>query len=127
TLSGNPVAVAAGLATLRLSQAPGFYQRTAARLTAMLEGLRAVAARRNVPVQFSQAGTMWGYYFTDTPVTDWTSAQRQDDARWRSFVTAMYRAGIYLAPSPYEAAFFSGAHTQGHVAKTVAAFDVGMD
>jgi glutamate-1-semialdehyde 2,1-aminomutase len=123
TLSGNPVAVAAGLATLKLAAKPGFYTRTAGRLTRMLEGLRASAARHNVAVQFSQAGTMWGYFFTDAPVTDWPSAQRQDDARWKTFITAMYRAGIYLAPSPYEAAFWSGAHTQAHMDKTLAAAD----
>jgi glutamate-1-semialdehyde 2,1-aminomutase len=123
TLSGNPVAVAAGLATLKLAAKPGFYTRTAARLTTMLEGLRAVAARHDVAVQFAQAGTMWGYFFTDGPVTDWTSAQRQDNERWQRFVTAMYRAGIYLAPSPYEAAFWSGAHTQANVKSTVVAAD----
>lgn len=121
TLSGNPVAVAAGLATLKLASAPRFYERTAARLTRMLEGLRAAAARHGVPVQFSQAGTMWGYFFTAGPVTDWTSAQGQDDARWRRFVSAMYRQGVYLAPSPYEAAFWSSAHTQDDVRQTVAA------
>lgn len=121
TLSGNPVAVAAGLATLKLAARPGFYTRTSARLTAMLEGLRAIAARRNVPVQFAQAGTMWGYFFTDAPVTDWTSAQRQDNERWKAFVTAMYAAGIYLAPSPYEAAFWSGAHTQRQCTSTITA------
>jgi glutamate-1-semialdehyde 2,1-aminomutase len=121
TLSGNPVAVAAGLATLRLAARRGFYARTAATLTTLIEGLRAAAARHGVPVQFAQAGTMWGYFMTDRPVTDWTSAQQQDDARWRTFATAMYRAGVYLAPSPYEAAFFSSAHTQADVRKTVAA------
>jgi glutamate-1-semialdehyde 2,1-aminomutase len=126
TLSGNPVAVAAGLATLKLAAGRGFYTRTAARLTGMLEGLRTAAARHGVPVQFSQAGTMWGYFFTDQPVTDWTTAQRQDDARWRAFVTAMYRAGIYLAPSPYEAAFWSSVHTQADVANTVKAAEAAF-
>jgi glutamate-1-semialdehyde 2,1-aminomutase len=126
TLSGNPVAVAAGLATLKLASRPGFYPRTAARLTRMIDGLRAIAARHGVAVQFSQAGTMWGYYLSAAPVTDWTSAQQQDDARWRRFVTAMYRAGIYLAPSPYEAAFWSSAHTQRDVQQTLMAAEVAF-
>jgi glutamate-1-semialdehyde 2,1-aminomutase len=121
TLSGNPVAVAAGLATLRLAGARGFYARTAALLTQLITGLRERAARHGVPVQFSQAGTMWGYYFTDRPVHGWADAQHQDDDRWRAFVTAMYRQGVYLAPSPYEAAFFSAAHTQAHVKTTLMA------
>jgi glutamate-1-semialdehyde 2,1-aminomutase len=126
TLSGNPVAVAAGLATLKLASRPGFYPRTAAGLTRMIDGLRAIAARHGVAVQFGQAGTMWGYYFSDKPVTDWTSAQTQDDARWRRFITAMYRAGIYLAPSPYEAAFWSSAHTQRDVQQTLMAAEVAF-
>ena len=126
TLSGNPVAVAAGLATLKLASRPGFYPRTAARLTRMIDGLRAIAARHGVAVQFSQAGTMWGYYFSGKPVTDWTTAQTQDDARWRRFVTAMYRAGIYLAPSPYEAAFWSSVHTQRDVQQTLMAAEVAF-
>ena len=126
TLSGNPVAVAAGLATLKLASAPRFYERTAARLTRLIVGLRTSAARHGVPVQFSQAGTMWGYFFTDQPVTDWTTAQTQDDARWRRFVTAMYGQGVYLAPSPYEAAFWSSAHTQDDVRQTVAAAAVSF-
>jgi glutamate-1-semialdehyde 2,1-aminomutase len=126
TLSGNPVAVAAGLATLKLASAPRFYERTAARLTRLIVGLRASAARHGVAVQFSQAGTMWGYFFTDRPVTDWTTAQTQDDARWRAFVTAMYGQGVYLAPSPYEAAFWSSAHTQDDVRQTVAAAAVSF-
>jgi glutamate-1-semialdehyde 2,1-aminomutase len=126
TLSGNPVAVAAGLATLKLASRPGFYPRTAARLTRMIDGLRAIAARHGVAVQFSQAGTMWGYFLSAAPVTNWTTAQQQDDARWRRFVTAMYRAGIYLAPSPYEAAFWSSVHTQRDVQQTLMAAEVAF-
>ena len=77
-------------------------------------------------VQFSQAGTMWGYFFTNQPVTDWTTAQTQDDARWRAFVTAMYRQGVYLAPSPYEAAFWSSVHTQRDVQQTIAAAETAF-
>jgi len=126
TLSGNPVAVAAGLATLKLASRAGFYERTAARLTRLLDGLRERAVRHSVPIQFSQAGTMWGYFLSDRPVTDWTTAQSQDDARWNRFVTAMYRAGIYLAPSPYEAAFWSSVHTQRDVEQTLMAAEIAF-
>ena len=126
TLSGNPVAVAAGLANLKLASRPGFYERTSARLTRLIEGLRACAARHAVPVQFSQAGTMWGYFLSDAPVTDWTTAQHQNDNRWKTFVTAMYRAGVYLAPSPYEAAFWSSVHTQRDVQQTLMAAEIAF-
>jgi glutamate-1-semialdehyde 2,1-aminomutase len=77
TLSGNPVAVAAGLATLRLARRPGFYRRQAAALTRLLCGLREVAAQARVPIQLAQAGTMWGYFFSERPVVDFTTADRK--------------------------------------------------
>ncbi|MCS6970846.1 MAG: glutamate-1-semialdehyde 2,1-aminomutase [Planctomycetota bacterium] len=118
TLSGNPLAVAAGLATLAVCARAGFYQRLTARLARLLAGLQAAAATTGIALQLAQAGTMWGYFFADAPVTDWASAQRQHEARWRVFVSEMYRRGVYLAPSPYEAAFFSLAHSLADVRAT---------
>jgi glutamate-1-semialdehyde 2,1-aminomutase len=90
TLSGNPVAVAAGLATLRLAAKPGFHKQHAARLTAMLTAIRAQADERGIAMQLAQAGTMWGFFFGDRPVTDYASAQASDLDRWQRFVTAMH-------------------------------------
>jgi len=127
TLSGNPVAVAAGLATLRLASKKGFHDRHAARLTAMLTAIRAQADARGVAVQLAQAGTMWGFFFGDRPVTDYASAQASDLERWQRFVTAMHAQHIYLAPSPFEAAFWSSAHGPAEVKRTLAATANALD
>jgi glutamate-1-semialdehyde 2,1-aminomutase len=121
TLSGNPVAVAAGLATLAICGKSGFYDRQHAACARLVDGLRRLAADARVPMQIAQCGTMWGYFFSDRPVIDWTSAAAADTARWQRFVTAMYHQGINLAPSPFEAAFWSAAHRPGHVRATLAA------
>ena len=110
TLSGNPVAVAAGLATLRLIKQRGFYARHAANVTRFLTAFRDLAAQHAIPIQFSQAGTMWGFFFNEGPVVDFASAATSDNERWRRFCLGMYKAGVYLAPSPFEAAFWSSAH-----------------
>ncbi len=123
TLSGNPVAVAAGLATLAGARRPGFFPRQAARLTRLVSGLRDAARRHGVALQLSQAGTMWGFTFTDRPVTDLICVQQSDLARWRRFTVGMLSEGVYLAPSPYEAAFWSSAHGEGEIRHTLAAAD----
>jgi glutamate-1-semialdehyde 2,1-aminomutase len=126
TLSGNPVAVAAGLATLRLAQAKGFYEKTAERLTTLIDGLRELAAKHHVPMQLAQAGTMWGFFFNEREVTDMRIAQRSDDGRWRVFVTEMHQHGVTFAPSPYEASFFSAAHGPAEIKATLKAADAAL-
>ncbi len=121
TLSGNPVAVAAGAATLALAAKPGFYARQGAALTAMLSGLRELAAEAGVAIQFAQSGTMWGFFFSDRPVIDYATAAASDVERWRRFCAAMIAHGVYLAPSPFEAAFWSGAHGPREVRATLKA------
>ena len=126
TLSGNPVSVAAGLATLAAIGGRAFYATQAAALTAMLVGLRDLAARHQVPMQFSQAGTMWGFFFSERPVTDFTSAAASDVERWKRFATAMLAQGVYLAPSPFEGAFWSSAHRPAEVRATLRAADAAL-
>lgn len=126
TLSGNPVAVAAGLATLTAIGGPAFYRHETPRLTALLVGLRALAERHGVPLQLAQAGTMWGYFLGERPVTDFASAAQSDLARWKRFADGMLRRGVYLAPSPFEAAFWSSAHTAADVRATLAAADAAL-
>jgi glutamate-1-semialdehyde 2,1-aminomutase len=121
TLSGNPVAVAAGLASLRLAARPGFYARQAKALTGLLKGLAAVAARHRLPLQLHQAGTMWGYFIAEHPVNDFASAAASDVARWKRFCTSMLEHNVYLACSPFEAAFWSSAHGPREVAHTLRA------
>jgi glutamate-1-semialdehyde 2,1-aminomutase len=123
TLSGNPVAVAAGLATLALAARSGFYARQATRLTRLLTGLSAAARRHGIALQLSQAGTMWGFCFSDRPVSNLTRVQESDLGRWKRFTIGMLQQGVYLAPSPFEAAFWSSAHGEAEIRHTVAAAD----
>jgi glutamate-1-semialdehyde 2,1-aminomutase len=115
TLSGNPLAVAAGLAMLRhLKAHPEVYGRLEA------QGAKLEAA---VPagVTVNRVGSMFTYFFTDGPVTDWESAKKCDTARFGRFFRRMLESGVYLAPSQFEAAFVSAAHTDEDIEKTIAA------
>ncbi len=123
TLSGNPVAVAAGLATLKVAGKAGFYRRESTRLTSLLVGLRERAARHGIALQLAQAGTMWGFFFADRPVDDFAGAQASDVERWRRFCVRMLAQGVYLAPSPFEGAFWSSAHGPREIAATLRAAD----
>ena len=115
TLSGNPLAVAAGLAMLRhLKAHPEIY--------AQLE-TRAATLEASAPagVTVNRVGSMFTFFFTDQPVTDYESAKRSDTAKFGKFFRLMLERGIYLAPSQFEAAFLSAAHTEEDIGKTVAA------
>jgi glutamate-1-semialdehyde 2,1-aminomutase len=121
TLSGNPVAVAAGLACLKALAAPGTYARLE-QLGAMLEqGLKAEAQAAGVPVTLNRVGSMLTVFFCDTPVYDYASAKKADTARFGRFFHAMLREGVYLPPSQFEAAFVSLAIGEAEVAHILAA------
>jgi glutamate-1-semialdehyde 2,1-aminomutase len=109
TLSGNPLAMAAGLATLR-ALTPALHDRIAARTTRLVEGVRAIAGRRGVPLTAGSAGSMWGFFFAEGPVRSYDDAKRSDVALFRRFFHAARERGVYLAPSAFEAAFMSAAH-----------------
>jgi glutamate-1-semialdehyde 2,1-aminomutase len=126
TLSGNPVAVAAGLATLRLAGRKDFYPRLSKRLTGLITGMRSLAARHGVAWQAAQVGTMWGWFFSERPVHDFAGAAACDLAKWQAFTRTMLQEGVNLAPSPFEAAFFSGAHGQAEVEHTLDAADLAF-
>ena len=127
TLSGNPVALAAGLATLKLASKPKFYQQQTIKLTGFLTGLRELADRRGIPLQLAQAGMMWGFFFSDRPVRSYADALATDTQRWKKFCLTMFREGVYLAPSPFEAAFWSSAHGPAEIRKTLAAAAIAFD
>ncbi len=115
TLSGNPLAVAAGLAMLRhLKAHPEVYDRLESRAAA-------ICAEAPAGITVNRVGSMFTFFFTEGPVTDWESAKRSDTARFGKYFLAMLDRGIYLAPSQFEAAFVSAAHTEEDVKKTVAA------
>lgn len=122
TLSGNPLAMAAGLATLAaISSTPDAYGQLE-RLSAQLEaGLGAAAAEAGIPLQVNRVGSMLTAFFTDRPVTDYVTARHSDLRRYARFFHAMLARGIYLPPSQFEAAFLSLAHTPADVARTVQA------
>ena len=121
TLSGNPLAMAAGIAALEELQDRRVYQ-TLEQLGGQLEsGMRAAAATAAIPVQFNRCGSMFCAYFTDRPVHNLSDALRSDRARFARFFHGMLAQGIYLAPSQFEAGFLSAAHTPEDIERTVAA------
>jgi glutamate-1-semialdehyde 2,1-aminomutase len=118
-LSGNPVAVAAGLATLKLVQAPGFHDRLAATTKSLTDGLMAAARRAGVPFVAQAVGGMFGLYFADALPDTYDAVLACDKSRFNRFFHAMLDAGVYFAPSAYEAGFVSSAHTADDIATTV--------
>jgi glutamate-1-semialdehyde 2,1-aminomutase len=121
TLSGNPLATAAGLATLEALSAPVVYSELERKAAALAEGLAAAARGAGVSAQVNRVGSLLTAFFTDGPVTDLASAKRSDTARYAAFFRAMLDRGVYLAPSQFEAAFVSLAHTDADIAATIAA------
>ncbi|HUO78774.1 MAG TPA: glutamate-1-semialdehyde 2,1-aminomutase [Steroidobacteraceae bacterium] len=122
TLSGNPVAMAAGLATLELIQAPGFHERLAAATATLVAGLGAAARDAGVALVTNHVCGMFGFFFSDAPrVTSFAEATRCDVERFRRFFHAMLRQGVYLAPSAFEAGFISAAHGPAEIEATLAA------
>ncbi|MNN24742.1 Glutamate-1-semialdehyde 2,1-aminomutase [compost metagenome] len=121
TLSGNPLAVAAGLTTLKLIQAPGFHDRLAAQTRKLTDGLTAAARAANVPFAADAIGGMFGLYFTQTVPTSFAEVTKADVGRFNRFFHAMLNEGVYLAPSAFEAGFVSAKHDDAIIATTVEA------
>ena len=119
TLSGNPVAVAAGLATLRAIAAPGFHEALSARTRELTEGLTTVAANSGVPFCAQAIGGMFGIYFSEQLPASFDAVMASDKARFNRFFHVMLAAGVYLAPSAFEAGFVSAAHTTADIAATL--------
>lgn len=127
TLSGNPLATAAGLATLRrLRDEPDIYLRLE-RLGARLgEGMREITARRGVPAAWNRVGSMFSLFFHDGPVRDWPAASASDRELFGRWFHGLLRRGVYLAPSPFEAGFLSAAHSEEDVDLTIEAADAAL-
>ncbi len=123
TLSGNPVAVAAGLATLKLVQAPGFYETLASRTRQLTEGMVAAAAKHGVAFSAQSVGGMFGLYFAKTSPQTYAEVMACDKEAFNRFFHAMLDAGHYFAPSAFEAGFVSAAHGETDIAGTIAAAD----
>ena len=117
TLSGNPVAMASGIATLDVLARPGTFARAETAAARMVRLLTDWAADRDLPFQAARAGTMWGAFFTDTPVVDYATAKTADTARYARFFHELLREGVYLAPSQFEAGFTSATHDEAVMAE----------
>jgi glutamate-1-semialdehyde 2,1-aminomutase len=122
TLSGNPVAMAAGLKTLELIQQPGFFANLTTMTERLMQGLRDVAKQAGIPFTTNQVGGMFGIFFTDAPqVSTFAQVSACNVERFKQFFHGMLNEGIYLAPSAFEAGFVSSAHTQADIEQTIAA------
>ncbi|GGD44659.1 glutamate-1-semialdehyde 2,1-aminomutase [Pseudoxanthomonas indica] len=121
TLSGNPVAMAAGLAMLELIQAPGFHDRLAAASNTLCDGLEAAARDAGVPFTTTRVGGMFGMFFTDQQVDTYAQAVACDIGAFNTFFHAMLERGVFLAPSAFEAGFMSSAHDDAVIADTLTA------
>src|SRR5437899_7562555 len=123
TLSGNPLAMAAGLATLRYLRDHNamIYRQLDKECEELVEGIAAAANDAGVPICYNRVGSMFTWYFTAGPVTNWDSAAKSDTEGFGRFFRAMLDNGVYLPPSQFEAAFLSAAHTAEDVQQTIAA------
>jgi glutamate-1-semialdehyde 2,1-aminomutase len=121
TLSGNPVAVAAGLATLALVATPGFQEKISSVTQALVQGLKAEAQKAGVVFSAQAIGSMFGLYFRPTPPTSLSEVMQCDKDRFNKFFHGMLQRGVYLAPSAYEAGFVSAAHGAAEIDATLAA------
>jgi glutamate-1-semialdehyde 2,1-aminomutase len=125
TLSGNPLAMAAGIATLT-TLTGDLHDRISARTTTLVQGLREIAASIDVPFTADSAGSMWGMFFRAEPVRSFADAKEADTRRFSRFFHAALDRGVYLAPSAFEAGFMSAAHSDDDVATTLERLDEAM-
>jgi glutamate-1-semialdehyde 2,1-aminomutase len=123
TLSGNPLAMAAGIATLRALRDDAVYAHFEHIGVRLIDGLERVFAKHGVPHTMARAGSMFGFFFAPGPVTNLTSAKTSDVSLFGKFFHGMLERGIYMAPSQFEAGFLSTAHSEAHIDRTIAAAD----
>ena len=124
TLSGNPVAMHAGLATLELISAPGFYEALERNSARLVDGLQSLADQHGIAFTTNRVGSMFGFFFSDEgPVRHFSQVMNADSERFNQFFHAMLSQGINLAPSPFESGFVSSAHGEDEISKTLDAAD----
>ena len=120
TLSGNPVAMAAGLTTLNIISQPGFYEALSKQTEKLVKGLEERAAKANIPLTTNQAGAMFGFFFTeDKNISTFEQVSACDAERFKKFYHGMLEEGVYLAPSSYETGFVSSTHSDEDIEKTL--------
>jgi glutamate-1-semialdehyde 2,1-aminomutase len=121
TLSGNPLAVTAGLPTLRILKEEGIYEQLEEKGAYLAEGVSSIFKDAGIPVQSHRIGSMFCNFFTDTPVIDYETAKTSDTDLFARYFTGLLQAGIYMAPSQFETGFVSLAHTKDHLDQTLEA------
>ena len=121
TLSGNPVAVAAGMTTLKLIQQPGFYDKLSATAKRLADGLTAAAKDAGIPFCADSVGGMFGLYFSETPPNNYAEMMAGNRERFNVFFHAMLDEGVYFAPAAFEAGFVSAQHSDDVIDETIAA------
>jgi glutamate-1-semialdehyde 2,1-aminomutase len=124
TLSGNPVATACGLATLREIRKPGFYEALGAKTQKLMTGLKAAADQAGVPFSVDSEGGMFGFFLFDALPQNYAKVMTTDNQRFNAFFHGMLDRGVYFAPALYEAGFMSAAHTDEDIAETIGAASV---
>jgi len=127
TLSGNPLAMSAGLATLEIVSQPEFYEQLSARTTQLLDGLNLIAKETNIPFSTNQVGGMFGLFFSpDEKIRRFSQVMKCDQERFKHFFHLMLEQGIYLAPSAFEAGFVSAAHSEQDINDTLSAAKIAF-
>jgi glutamate-1-semialdehyde 2,1-aminomutase len=121
TLSGNPLAMTAGIETIKELSRPGIYKSIEAKSAMLEKGLKDAAKKANVSTRFYRAGSMFCTYFTDVDVTDYATAKKADAQKFSRFFSDMLEQGVNLAPSQFEAGFMSLAHSEKDIEATVKA------
>jgi glutamate-1-semialdehyde 2,1-aminomutase len=119
TLSGNPLAMTAGIETLKVLRQPGVWDELEKMGAMLVDGLETAVAHTQIPASINRLGTMLGMFFNDGPVTNWDSAAKSDTVRFGKYFQAMLEQGIYLAPSQFEAGFISTAHGEAEIETTI--------
>jgi glutamate-1-semialdehyde 2,1-aminomutase len=126
TLSGNPLAMAAGIKTLQVLKRPGTWDALETATDELTTGFGKAAEAAGIPIWGNRVGTMFASFFTETPVTDWDSAKTSDTERFGRFFRGCLERGVYLAPSQFEAGFMSSTHDEEVISTTLAAVTEAM-
>jgi len=127
TLSGNPMAMAAGIATLKVLDRPGFYEDLVQKTTWLKNEMQEALTKKGVPHSITSVGSMFGFYFAKEKVDSYETALKCDAALYGKYFREMLIRGIYMAPSAYEAAFMSAAHSEADLEKTALAFKESLN
>jgi glutamate-1-semialdehyde 2,1-aminomutase len=123
TLSGNPLAMTAGISTLKALRTPGLWDSAASQAEHLSQGIHELAQSQRIALHGHQVGTMLSVFFTDKPVLDWPSAKTSDTVRFGRYFQGMLQQGVYLAPSQFEAGFVSTAHSPEVIETTLMAVE----